>query len=273
MPRPTPQPEPIVVTGTRDRINTLNSRLPDVRDAPQSISIIPREIIEQQSASTLRDVLRNVSGISMAAGEGGGGPAGDNLTLRGFGARNDIFVDGIRDFASYTRDTFNVEQVEVVKGPSSAQTGRGSTGGYINMFSKQPELRHFVGGTRRRRRARLHARDRRPQRRRSRPRRSPAPRSASTRSITMPTRRAATMSKPSAGASRRRSRSGWAASTRAILSYVCLEQDNVPDYGIPFVPATNIRAWPNIADQPAPVDYDNYYGLLERDREKPRSTS
>ena len=140
-------PEPIVVTGTRDRINSLNSRLPDVRDAPQSISIIPRAIIEQQSASTLRDVLRNVSGISMAAGEGGGGPAGDNLTLRGFGARNDIFVDGIRDFASYTRDTFNVEQVEVVKGPSSAQTGRGSTGGYINLFSKQPELHSFAGGS------------------------------------------------------------------------------------------------------------------------------
>ena len=142
-----PRKEDIVVTGNRYRINTLNSRLPDVRDAPQSISIIPHEVIEQQSASTLRDVLRNVSGISMAAGEGGGGPAGDNLTLRGFGARNDIFVDGIRDFASYTRDTFNIEQVEVVKGPSSAQTGRGSTGGYINMFSKQPEANSFAGGT------------------------------------------------------------------------------------------------------------------------------
>ena len=101
----------MIVTGERYRINTLNSRLRDVREAPQTISIIPREIIEQQAATTLNDVLRNVSGISMAAGEGGGGPAGDNLTLRGFGARNDIFVDGIRDFASYNRDTFNVEQV------------------------------------------------------------------------------------------------------------------------------------------------------------------
>ena len=90
----------IVVTGERERINTLNSRLGDVQDAPQSISIVSREVIEQQSASSLRDVLRNVSGISMAAGEGGGGPAGDNLTLRGFGARNDIFIDGIRDTAS-----------------------------------------------------------------------------------------------------------------------------------------------------------------------------
>jgi outer membrane receptor for monomeric catechols len=90
--------ESIVVRGERYRINTLNSRLPDVRDAPQSISIIPREIIEQQAATTLNDVLRNVSGISMAAGEGGGGPGGDNLTLRGFGARNwqvGLIADGL----------------------------------------------------------------------------------------------------------------------------------------------------------------------------------
>src|SRR5690606_41699637 len=137
----------IVVTGERRRINTLTSRLGKVQDAPQSISIVSREVMEQQAASSLRDVLRNVSGISMAAGEGGGGPGGDNLTLRGFGARNDIFVDGIRDFASYTRDTFNTEQVEVVKGPASAQTGRGSTGGYINPFSQQPQLMSLVTGS------------------------------------------------------------------------------------------------------------------------------
>jgi len=255
-------PEPIVVTGTRNRINTLNSRLPDVRDAPQSISIIPRAIIEQQSASTLRDVLRNVSGISMAAGEGGGGPAGDNLTLRGFGARNDIFVDGIRDFASYTRDTFNVEQVEVVKGPSSAQTGRGSTGGYINLFSKQPERQSFAGGSigvgapgfvratadlglagaAFRVNALYHNAD------------TPGRDHVNTRRWGIA---------PSVAV-------GLGSDTRAILSWVRLKQNNVPDYGIPFVPATN-TALPGFADEPAPVDYDNYYGLLERDREKLRS--
>jgi catecholate siderophore receptor len=262
-------PEPIVVTGTRGRINTLNSRLPDVRDAPQSISIIPRAIIEQQSASTLRDVLRNVSGISMAAGEGGGGPAGDNLTLRGFGARNDIFVDGIRDFASYTRDTFNVEQVEVVKGPSSAQTGRGSTGGYINLFSKQPEQQSFAGaslgvgapgfvratadlniggadhglaGAAVRVNALYHDSD------------TPGRDHVDTKRWGLA---------PSLAV-------GLGSDTRAILSWVRLKQDNVPDYGIPFVPATNIPL-AEFADEPAPVDYDNYYGLLERDREKLRS--
>jgi catecholate siderophore receptor len=259
--------ESIVVRGERYRINTLNSRLPDVRDAPQSISIIPREIIEQQAAATLNDVLRNVSGISMAAGEGGGGPGGDNLTLRGFGARNDIFVDGIRDFASYTRDTFNVEQVEVVKGPASAQTGRGSTGGYINLFSKQPKLDTFAngtigvglpdyvrgtadvnvsgeeiglgGGTALRVNAMVHDAD-------------------------TPGRDFVETSRwgiaPSIAV-------GLGTSTRAILSYFRLEQDNLPDYGIPFVPNTNVPL-ADYSNKAAPVDFDNFYGLVERDYEK-----
>ena len=260
----------IVVTGPKYRINTLNSRLPDVRDAPQSISIIPREVIEQQSASTLRDVLRNVSGISMAAGEGGGGPAGDNLTLRGFGARNDIFVDGIRDFASYTRDTFNIEQVEVVKGPSSAQTGRGSTGGYINLFSKQPIARTFVGstvgvgspnfvratgdfnvgggdlglgGTAVRVNTMVQKSD------------TPGRDHVETKRYGIA---------PSVAV-------GLGGSTRAIVSLTWMKQDNVPDYGIPFVPGTN-NVLQQYREQPAPVDYDNYYGSLERDYEKIRSS-
>ena len=264
------QSREIVVTGSRYRINTLNSRLPDLRDAPQSITVIPREVIEQQSASSLRDVLRNVSGISMSAGEGGGGPAGDNLTLRGFAARNDIFVDGIRDFASYTRDTFNIEQVEVVKGPSSAQTGRGSTGGYINLFTKQPMAETFVGGTLGigapgfiratgdinlggeelglggtavRLNALYQDGD------------TPGRDYVETERYGLA---------PSISV-------GLGSSTRAIASLTWMKQDNVPDYGIPFVPATN-TALPEYADEPAPVDYDNYYGLLERDYEKLQSS-
>jgi catecholate siderophore receptor len=259
----------IVVSGERERINTLNSRLGEVQDAPQSISIISREVIEQQSASTLRDVLRNVSGISMAAGEGGGGPAGDNLTLRGFGARNDIFVDGIRDFASYTRDTFNVEQVEVVKGPASAQTGRGSTGGYINMFSKQPQLTSFsratvTGGLPAygRATADLNVGD------------DMAGLAGVGFRLNLMYHNADTPGRDFVETERLGVAPSFAvglgSSTRAILSYVYLRQDNVPDYGIPFVPAGN-AALPEYANQPAPVDYDNYYGLLERDREKTRS--
>ena len=68
-----------------------------LRDVPQTITVVPRAVIEQQNATTLRDVLRNVPGISFQAGEGGV-PAGDNLSIRGFNGRTDLFVDGVRDF-------------------------------------------------------------------------------------------------------------------------------------------------------------------------------
>ena len=84
-------------------------------------------------------MLRNVVGITFQAGEGGV-PAGDQMTIRGFSARTDMFVDGVRDFGGYARDPFNVEQVEVAKGPASVIAGRGSTGGAINMVSKTPRL-------------------------------------------------------------------------------------------------------------------------------------
>src|SRR5262245_28903967 len=77
-----------------------------LRDTPQTITVIPKAVIEEQGATTLRDVLRNVPGLTMTAGEGGA-PAGDNLTLRGFSARNDIFIDGARDLGVQSRDPFN----------------------------------------------------------------------------------------------------------------------------------------------------------------------
>ena len=120
-----------------------------LRDIPQTITVIPNQVMESQGATTLRDVLRNVTGISIQAGEGGV-PAGDNLSIRGFNARTDFFVDGIRDSGGYTRDPFNVEQVEVVKGPASSFAGRGSTGGVVNLATKTPNLtasRHAsIGG-------------------------------------------------------------------------------------------------------------------------------
>jgi catecholate siderophore receptor len=111
-------------------------------DTPQSITAIPKEVLSQQGVTTLRDALRNAPGISLAAGEGGS--QGDNLTLRGFTARNDIFLDGMRDFGSYYRDPFIYQQVDVLEGPSGVSFGRGSTGGVINQESKTPQLRPFV---------------------------------------------------------------------------------------------------------------------------------
>ena len=114
-------------------------------NTPQSVTVIPRQVIQDQAVTTLRDTVRNVAGISIAAGEGGA--QGDNLTIRGFTARNDIFLDAMRDFGSYYRDPFNMEEVEVLKGPSSVTFGRGTTGGVVNQESKTPQLGTFIEGT------------------------------------------------------------------------------------------------------------------------------
>src|SRR5688572_15249959 len=128
----------VSVTGNGPTVTSPRFTQP-LRDTPQTITVVPASVIEAQGATTLRDVLRNVTGISIQAGEGGV-PAGDNLSIRGFSARTDFFIDGVRDVGGYTRDPFNVEQVEVVKGPSSSIAGRGSTGGVINMATKTPNL-------------------------------------------------------------------------------------------------------------------------------------
>ncbi len=113
-------------------------------DTPQSVDIVSQQTMNEQGDTTLRDALRNVAGISLAAGEGSS--QGDNLTLRGFTARNDLFLDGMRDFGSYYRDPFDLLEIDVLEGPSSVIFGRGSTGGVINQESKTPQARSFASG-------------------------------------------------------------------------------------------------------------------------------
>ncbi|MDH4561541.1 TonB-dependent siderophore receptor [Pseudomonas sp. BN411] len=113
-------------------------------DTPQTITVVPKEVIQEQQALSLRQVLSNVSGITFNAGEGGGG-SGDSINIRGFSANNNIQIDGLRDSAQTSRtDTFNIEQVEVIKGPNSVFGGAGTTGGSINIISKQPMDRAFT---------------------------------------------------------------------------------------------------------------------------------
>jgi catecholate siderophore receptor len=112
-----------------------------LRDTPQTITVVPKEVIHDQNLLTLRDVLSTVPGITFGAGEGGSG-YGDSINLRGFSASGDIYVDGVRDSAQYSRtDPFNLEQVEVVSGASSVYSGSGAVGGTINLVTKTPELR------------------------------------------------------------------------------------------------------------------------------------
>ncbi len=109
-----------------------------VRDTPQTITVLGKDVLQQQNLISLQDALSTVPGITFGAGEGGSG-FGDNINLRGYSANNDITLDGIRDSAQYSRtDSFNVEQIEVTNGASSVQNGSGSVGGNINLVSKRP---------------------------------------------------------------------------------------------------------------------------------------
>lgn len=108
-------------------------------DTPQTVQVIKKEILQEQGAATLMDALRNTPGITMQLGENGNTSAGDAFQMRGFSTQGSTFVDGIRDLGAITRDVFNVEQVEVVKGPAGADVGRGSQSGYINLISKLPQ--------------------------------------------------------------------------------------------------------------------------------------
>ena len=95
----------------------------------------------------MSEALRNTPGITFTLGENGNTNTGDTVFMRGFDASANIFVDGVRDLGGITRDTFTVEAVEVVKGPSGADNGRGSPNGYINMVSKKAQLRDFAEGS------------------------------------------------------------------------------------------------------------------------------
>ena len=132
------------VTGTRPSDDfappapSLNRLGNDVQDIPQSIVIINKPLMQSQGVTSLQSAVRNVPGVTLGAAEGG--TIGNNIYLNGFNARTDLYLDGMRDPGQYYRDTFAIEQIEVLMGPSSMLFGRGSTGGVINQELKKPHL-------------------------------------------------------------------------------------------------------------------------------------
>ncbi len=215
-------------------------------DTPQSINTVTEQLIDDRGVSTLNDALRNVPGISLGAGEFSW--QGTNLTLRGFNARNDIYLDGMRDFGSYYRDPFNLEEVQVLEGPSSILFGRGSTGGVVNQVSKTPTMTPILSGT-------LSAGTDETRR--------------LTADIDQPlpelgegvAARLTLMGHDSMVAGRdvgEYRRYGFAPSlafglgtpTRLTLSYLHQTENDTPDYGIPW-----------FAGSPAPVARNNFYGF------------
>ncbi|MFZ6657577.1 catecholate siderophore receptor Fiu [Undibacterium sp. TJN19] len=110
-------------------------------DTTQTITVIKRELIDQQGALTLSDALRNTPGVgAFFLGENGSTNTGDAIYMRGFDASSSIYVDGVRDLGSISRDLFNIEQIDVLKGPAGTDGGRGAPTGSVNLISKQPGM-------------------------------------------------------------------------------------------------------------------------------------
>lgn len=112
-----------------------------IADTTRTVTVISEQVLKDQGATNLTDALKNVPGVgAFFAGENGNSSTGDTIYMRGADTSNSIYVDGVRDIGSVTRDTFNTEQVEVIKGPSGSDYGRSAPTGSINMISKQPRL-------------------------------------------------------------------------------------------------------------------------------------
>ena len=116
-------------------------------DTAQSLSVIKKELIDQQGAVSLTEALSNTPGVgAFFLGENGSTNTGDAIYMRGFDTSSSIFVDGVRDVGSISRDTFNVEQIEVLKGPAGTDNGRSAPTGSVNLVSKQPTLINQYSG-------------------------------------------------------------------------------------------------------------------------------
>jgi catecholate siderophore receptor len=134
---------PVTVTASRPsddfaQPTSALDRVGDIRDTPQSVTIITKALMQSQGSTSLQSAISRVPGVTVGAAEGG--TIGNNINLNGFSARTDLYLDGMRDSGQYYRDTFALEEIEVLQGPSSMLFGRGSTGGVINQVFKKPNL-------------------------------------------------------------------------------------------------------------------------------------
>jgi catecholate siderophore receptor len=217
-------------------------------DISQSIDTVDHKELEEQHLTLLQDALRNVPGVTLNSGEGGS--HGDSINLRGLSIPDSFFLDGVRDIGQYQRDTFNSEAIAVLLGPASALFGRGSTSGVINSVSKQPQLEPLADLSVSAGQADLWR---------------------GTGDFNLPlgdttALRLALMDQRNGVMERDQvlyRRYGIAPTlgigidtpTRLTLSYFNEEENDIPDYGIPFIDGA-----------PARVDRNNYYGLVNYDR-------
>ncbi len=235
-------------------------------DTPKSITVIPQEVIENTASSTLTEALRLTPGITFGAGEGGN-PLGDRPFIRGYDAQASTFIDGMRDIGATSREIFNIEQIEITKGPDGAYGGRGGAGGSINLITKAPKAENFVNagvglGTDAYKRAtvdgnwllsdnlafRLNAMG---------------------HDADVPGRDAVDTSRWGIAPSLTW---GLGSPTRVTLSYYHMQTNDLPDSGIPFKygNAANIPAGVTEIG-PVDVNMNNFYGLANSDFRKTKS--
>lgn len=257
---PSDVPDQVVVEGRPYETDSESRKFTaPLIETPKSVSIIPSELVEEQGATSLVEALKNVPGVTFNAGEGGQ-PAGDNLKIRGFDAGADVFIDGVRDAGSQTRDVFALEQIEVTKGPGSAYSGRGAAGGSVNLVTKKPEAEQFLrttlgSGTDEYLRATVDANH-------------PLSDSAALRLNLLghqgdvPGRDSVSIEHWGVAPSLAL---GIGRPTRVNADYYWYRTDDIPDYSIPYGRnADNTEP----AGPPVDVDRENFYGLLNRDFQK-----
>jgi catecholate siderophore receptor len=131
----------IIVNGEREEVSAKDVARPI--NTPRSVVTVSSSVIEQTGSASLADALRTVPGITFGAAEGGN-PVGDRPFIRGFDAQGSIFVDGVRNLASQSREVFAIDSVQIVRGSDSTLGGRGAAGGTINIVSKLPQPETFA---------------------------------------------------------------------------------------------------------------------------------
>ena len=265
-PATTPELQTRDLQGLQVDANVITPRSPKftapLLDTPRAVTIIPQSIIQDTASASLTDALRTVPGITFGAGEGGN-PNGDRPIIRGFDSQSSIFVDGVRSSGSQEREIFDIEQIEVIKGPSSAYTGRGSVGGSINLISKAPRAENFakasVGlGTAQYSRGTLDVNQK----------------FASDSAFRLNVLGHKNDVADRGGPVQRRwgiapsVTFGLHANTSATLSYYHLQSNDVPDSGIPY---NNPRNFPEGSGKPIRVPHDTFYGLLSRDYQRQKN--
>jgi len=124
-----------------DRLSSAKFTEP-VLDTARTETVLTQEALSDKNATALRDVLRSTAGITLGSGEGGNA-FGDRFFIRGFDARNDVFIDGVRDAGVSIRENFDDEQIEILRGPASSFAGRGTTGGALNIVTKEAQNTDF----------------------------------------------------------------------------------------------------------------------------------